>query len=178
MSEDFLPLDLLAKLPIFEGMSDAERQQLIDIASTAEYAPDAIVLEQGKCGQNLLVLLEGSCRVVKKTDDHLQVTLAEMTPFEVFGEMSFFSSAPHSASVQALTPLRVLKIERRDYDLLIQENNLAAYKMAYNMIDNVAGRVRRMDEWVSRLMADGTQEDRRVSEWSNFRDKLFVDWKI
>ena len=50
--------------------------------------------------------------------------------------------------------------------------------MAYNMIENLAGRVRCMDDWVTRLMTDGTQEDRKVSEWSNFRDKLFVDWKL
>jgi len=178
MTEEPLSLELLAQLPIFANMTETEQQQLVDISSTAKFAPDALVLQEGECGQNLLVVLEGSCRVVKMSEANHEVTLAEMTPFEVFGEMSFFSNAPHSASVRALTPLLVLRIERGDYDLLVKENNLAAYKMAYNMIDNLAGRVRRMDDWVTQLMTDGSQEDRKVSEWSNFRDKLFVDWKL
>ena len=159
MSEETIPLVVLAGLPIFEGMSDIERQQLVDIASTCEFEPGQLVIEEGHSGQNLLVLLDGRCEVVKLTAGDCRVKLADLAASDVFGEMSFFSSAPHSASVRALTKLKVLKIERRDYDLLIKENNLAAFKMAYNMIDNLSDRVRRLDEWVSRLLCNGEHEE-------------------
>ena len=180
MTEEPIPLAALAVLPIFALMSDEERQQLVDIASNLRFEPGDMVLTEGQVSQNLLVVLEGKCEVVKTTKAGREVKLADLKANDVFGEMSFFSSAPHSASVRALNRLRVLRFERRDYDLLIKENCLAAFKMAYNMIDDVSDRVRCMDDWVSKLMAEEEEEEtaERVSEWSTFRDRLFTDWKF
>jgi CRP-like cAMP-binding protein len=174
MSDEGVPIDVLKMLPIFEGMTDRERQQLVDIASTLEFKPGEVALRQGKRSQNLMVVLEGKCNVMRQIDGGApkEVLLAELEPYSHFGEMSFFSDAPHSASVRAATPLKLLRFERRDYDLLVAEGNLAAYKLAYNLIDEIADRLRKMDVWVSQLV-DNKLDERQVSEWSTFRDKLF-----
>lgn len=179
MTQDSVTLDQLKQLPMFAGMTAEERQQLVDIASTMTFPPGEVVMRQGKTSQNLLVLLEGHCQVIvfSGNSPHGDLVLAELGPHEHFGEMSFFEGAPHSASVRSTTPVKLLRIERGDYDLLIKDGNLAAYKLAFNMVSKLAERLRRMDQWVTDLVGKQT-EAKQISEWSHFRDKLFSKWDL
>lgn len=179
MTQDTVPTEQLNLLPIFAGMTDQERQQLVDIASTMTFPPGEVVMRQGKTSRNLLVLLEGHCQVVVfgAGTPPSEIVLAELKPHEHFGEMSFFEGAPHSASVRATTAVKLLRIERTDYDLLIKDGNLAAYKLAFNMVGKLAERLRRMDQWVTDLM-EKQPEKAKISEWSHFRDKLFSNWDL
>ena len=90
--------------------------------------------------------------------------------------MSFFSPAPHSASVRAVTPLRVLRIERSKYDDLVKEACPGAYKLACNVVACLADRLRRMDEWTARLLAEDALE-RRVPDPA-LRAKLKPDYLL
>jgi CRP-like cAMP-binding protein len=179
MNQELLSLEVLSQLPLFRGMTDDQRQQLLDIASTLEFEPGEVALRQDKQSQNLLVVLAGKCQVVKRTDGDppRDVVLAELKPHDHFGDMSFFHPAPHSASVIAVTKLQLLRFERSDYELLIQEDSIAAYKLAYNMVDVLADRLRKMDEWVSDLTGNALDET-PSSEWSTFRNKLFESWNL
>ncbi len=67
--------------------------------------------------------------------------------------MSFFSPATHSASVRAKTDVQLLRLARADYDDLIRDGVSAGYKVAYNVLQSMADRLRRMDDWVARLAA-------------------------
>lgn len=179
MNHDTVPMEQLNMLPMFAGMTDQERQQLVDIASTMTFPPGEVVMRQGKTSRNLLVLLEGRCQVVVfgSGPGSSEIVLAELQPHEHFGEMSFFEGAPHSASVRATTAVKLLRIERTDYDLLIKDGNLAAYKLAFNMVGKLAERLRRMDQWVTDLVGK-EPEQKQISEWSHFRDKLFSKWDL
>jgi CRP/FNR family cyclic AMP-dependent transcriptional regulator len=147
------------------------------------FAPGEKVIEQGKRSQYLWILLEGRCEVVKESHHDGAVVLAVLEPFSLFGEMSFFSPAPHSANVVAKTPVKLLSIARPDYDDLIEDGVGAAYKLAYNVVETVAGKLRRMDEWITELSANheappmaGKQE--KLPEWREFRNKLFDGWNL
>ena len=179
MNADTVPSEQLNLLPIFAGMTDRERQQLVDIASTMMFPPGEVMMRQGKTSRNLWVLLEGHCQVVVfgGNSPSSELLLAELQPYEHFGEMSFFEGAPHSASVRATTAVKLLRIERTDYDLLIKDGNLAAYKFAFNMLAKLAERLRRMDQWVTDLM-EKQPEQTKTSEWNHFRDKLFSNWNL
>ena len=179
MTQDHVPTAVLKKLPMFEGMSDQERQQLVDIATTMEFPPGEVMMQEGKTGQNLLVILEGTCQVVVNTGGVApgELVLAELKPYEHFGEMSFFETAPHSATVRAITAVKVLRIERSDYDFLIKEGNLAAYKLAFNMVSKLVERLRRMDQWVTDILGK-EPNPKQISEWNKFRDTLFSNWNL
>jgi CRP/FNR family transcriptional regulator, cyclic AMP receptor protein len=175
-----LPLETLQQIPAFRHFNETECRQLMDIAQAKTFAPGERVLQQGKSSQNLWILLDGKCEVVKDSTLDGPVVLAQLEPFNLFGEMSFFSPAPHSANVVAKTPVRLLCIPRGDYDDLIREGVGAAYKLAYNVVENVARRLRRMDEWVAELKTRGEQQalGEKLPEWRRFRDKLFDGWNL
>ncbi len=180
MIDKRIPLKTLRQIPAFRNFNESECQQLLDIAQEKVFAPGEKVLEQGQSSQNLWILLEGKCEVVKESQRDGAVVLAQLDAFNLFGEMSFFSPAPHSANVLAKTPVRLLCISRTDYDDLIREGIGAAYKLAYNVVENVANRLRRMDEWVAELTAGDERFNpaEKLPEWRRFRDKLFNGWNL
>ena len=60
---------------------------------------------------------------------------------------------------------------------MIQEGIWAAFKLAYNVVQQLAERLRRMDEWVAEL-ANNPSAAANVPEWSRFRNKLFNGWTL
>ncbi len=115
--------------------------------------------------------------------------------------MSFFSPAPHSSSVVAKTPKwKLLSISRPDYDDLIHDGVMVAYKLAYNAVESVANRLRRMDERIAELweqpepastaepalpsaltakkQSNPPAANEKLPEWRQFREKLFGDWNL
>jgi CRP/FNR family cyclic AMP-dependent transcriptional regulator len=174
-----LSLEVLEQIPLFQHLNSAERQHIAQAAETAQYKPGEEILQQGGQCQNLWVVLEGECEVVKHTEDgeSREVVLATLGPYENFGEMSFFHAAPHSAAVRARTPLRVLKLSRDAYLKLIDHGVGAAFKLAYNTVNSLATRLRRANEWVARLITENAKKD-QVAEWSGFREKLFKEWNL
>lgn len=182
MTADALPLETLKNIPLLEGFDDEECRQLQRAARVVEFEPGEVILRQGQCSRNLWILLEGKCEVftdpsADRGSGRRALSLAELEPYSQFGEMSFYRSAPHSASVRAKTPVKLMRIEREDYESLIADGSKAAYKLACNAVESLADRLERMDEWVAKLVHDSSSAP-RVGEWDNFRKKLFNGWDL
>lgn len=171
-------VDRCGQIPAFRRLNEGECRQLLGIARERSFAPGDKVLEQGQRSQYLWILLDGQCEVIKASMHNGPVVLAELDPFQIFGEMSFFSPAPHSASVVAKTPVRLLAISRSDYDDLIADGSDAAYKLAYNVVESLAHRLRRMDERIAELDGHAPTSASPEPEWKRFREKLFGDWNL
>lgn len=182
MISEKISLATFQQIPAFHNFNESECHQMSEVAYEKSFAPGKHVLEQGKTSQNLWIVLSGKCEVVKDSLHDGPVVLAELEPYSLFGELSFFSPAPHSASVIAKTPLKLLCITRVDYDDLIRDGVAAAYKLAYNVVGDVASRLRRMDDWIAELSGRGEHHDEtkpeKQPEWRAFREKLFTGWNL
>jgi CRP-like cAMP-binding protein len=164
---------------LFQNLNETECRQIAEVIQMHSFAAGDAVIRQGESSRNLWVMLEGMCEVAKRLSpdepDSESVVLATVEPYSYFGEMSFFHPAPHSADVRAKTAVKVLKISHTDYQDLIAEGVWAAYKLAYNVVQGLAERMRRMDDWVTDLMLH-QKEAGSQPEWSEFREKLFSGW--
>ena len=104
----------------------------------------------------------------------------ELTSFDiyaVFGEMSFFHEAAHSASVRTLTEVEVMRLSRGAYDELTTISPSAAHKVASSTANILADRLRQMDDWVCHLVERPEGAGHR-KEWHDFRAKLYSDWEF
>ena len=74
--------------------------------------------------QNLWILLEGTCEVFRQENGgepgSLPLVLATLEPYAAFGEMSFFQTAPHSASVRGETRVKLLCLTKSQSDELLE----------------------------------------------------------
>lgn len=168
---------VLARCPLFRGMTAPERLELAGLLDSRAYAPGESILAEGDTVQRMWVLISGQCRVTKKSTLGSELELSILEPFGTFGEMSFFQPAPHSASVRAVTAVETVSLSRARYDMLLRVGSFAAYKLAYNTMSVLIERLRKMDGWVAGLMERNDASKHR-EEWSDFQSKLYTGWQF
>ncbi len=167
----------LSKCSLFRGMSAHEKAELLALLEARSYEPGASIFAEGESLQYIFVVLRGRCRVSKKTAVGDEAELGIIEPYGIFGEMSFFNPAPHSASIRALTEVEVVRLPRANYDQLLQSGSLAAYKLAFNTMGVLIERVRRMDGALAgRLQRNNASEHH--DEWREFHSKLYTGWSF
>lgn len=165
----------LAPCPIFQDMSAQERQEVVRLMESATYPEGDVILREGKSVQRLWLIVRGQCEVVKATTSGTEQQLAVLEPLNVFGEVSFFCPGPHSASVRTLSEVEVMVLRREGFDELLAASPPAAYKLAFNTMQILAERFRRMDEWTCGLV-EKLEASKHREEWREFRSKLYSDW--
>ncbi len=104
--------DALGKVWLFTGL---EKQQLDAIASFAfqkTFAPDEVIIEEGRTGNGLFVVSSGNVEVVKGLGTENAQVVAKFGPGEVFGEMALLGEWPRTASVRAIDEVECIGIDR------------------------------------------------------------------
>ncbi len=162
----------LAKLPIFNGLSEKEIHEALASAHSIDIGPDEQIITQGQLIQNLWFIREGRCEVKRRTEAGCELRLAELGPNMQFGEMSFFHAAPHAADVISLTEMKLLRLSRKDYDQLCADGNPIAFKLAINSLEQLSDRLRRTDQWITELVCKENHSP-TPSEWTSFCKLIF-----
>ncbi|HEX3999507.1 MAG TPA: cyclic nucleotide-binding domain-containing protein [Pirellulales bacterium] len=186
MTTDIVLDKLLAEIPLFRNLNATERRQLAEITRLEPWAAGATIARQGEECRKLSVVIEGKCEVVKHVQQpapdgklvRAAFVLAVLGPYDQFGEMSFFHPAPHSADVRAQSAVQLLRISYPDYKDLLDEGVMAAYKLSHNVVEVMAQRLRRMDDWIAELLAHQPSNAEHTREWSAFREKLCANWNL
>src|ERR671916_120870 len=137
---------LLARVPLFAGLSERDLAQLAQVAVPRTYESGQAVFREGDSGDTCYVVREGAVRVTRRHSDGRAITLAELRPGSIFGELAMFGGETRSATVQALEDTRALAILAGDLRRLL----LAHPEMAVKMLNGLADRLRGANERIAR----------------------------
>ncbi len=161
--------------PLFWEMNPLELAEVRHRLVSESYRKDEVILREGKSFQVLWIIAQGECEVFKMVKPGIEQRLTVLDAGAVFGEMSFFQPAPHSASVRAITDVEVMRLSRENSPPW-RKPAPAQRKMLINAVQILAERLRRMDDWTCKLVErpDGPETHRK--EWRDFRSKLYTDW--
>ncbi len=110
----------LKSAPVFAGLEGEELAALADIALEKDFAPGEMLFEEGQLAHHLYVLVTGKVEIFRKVGSD-EIFLALLGPKECFGEMAILDDEPRSASVRAVEPTTVLKVDRESFRELINE---------------------------------------------------------
>ncbi len=111
----------LKSIDLFSQIPGEDLARVAQIAEELDFEPTEYIMQEGEMGDTMYLIVEGIVQVFK--GDRKIVTLGER---ECVGEMAILDSEPRSASVQATTPIRVLRIEREDlYELMNEKAEIA-----------------------------------------------------
>ena len=129
-------IEVLASVPLFEGLSAKHLRRIRDLAEPADYMAGASLVKQGTPGDAFFVILEGLAKVIigKRTINRLM-------PGDYFGEISLLDGGVRTASVISETPMKVLIIERRRFLQLLQDEGA----IAVSLLEGLARAIRRTD---------------------------------
>jgi CRP-like cAMP-binding protein len=117
-------VDLIARVPLFAGLSKSELGQVASIADEIDLPADRVLIREGERGREFFVLLEGEAEVARKGK-----RLATRGAGEFFGEIALVSNLPRTATVKTRKPVRALVIRDVDFRALLRRTPAIAVKV-------------------------------------------------
>ena len=94
-------------------------------APTRRYQPEERIVSQGDHGDSMYLILSGRTLVYITNDAGVRVYLASLTVGQFFGENSFFTSSPRTATVEALERVDMIEIDRPLYERIMADDSRA-----------------------------------------------------
>lgn len=171
----------LRDVPLFAGLTASEQRDVegamvdeIYRAGQEIVASDPTAEREGPPPgpfRALFVILAGEAEVLIDCPVAGEVAVRSLKPGDLFGESSFFHPSRHSATVRAVTDVRVLRLDREAYEDLVRRRSLAPYKLAHNAAEILADRLQRTDRLAAE-MAQLQDDAEAASLWRQFRTQL------
>ncbi|HEY5338215.1 MAG TPA: cyclic nucleotide-binding domain-containing protein, partial [Rhizomicrobium sp.] len=112
--------DALASAGLFRNaLNKEQREALAALCKPRELDRGMVLMKQGDAATEMYIMLEGAISIsIGKPEEQLEVAISATG--DVVGEMSLMTGAPRTATVTALTRIRVLEITREDISALLK----------------------------------------------------------
>ena len=123
----------LANVPIFSGCSKRELTVIARAAKEVSHREGTMIAREGERGIGLFLIVEGQCEVTIGGKRK-----AKLGPGDFFGEIALLDGGPRTATVTALTDVRLVGITGWVFRGLLMEHPSIALKT----LEAVAGRLR------------------------------------
>lgn len=167
--------DTLASIELFSELSADEIARIAEVGRVEYWAEGAVVIEEGAHGPRLMVLLDGEVEVLRRDPTGVQRTLGKAGPGEVLGEMSLLLELPRTATVQALSELRVFAMDQPAFQDLVDDGDPAVLKLGLALSRMLAGRVLRLSERVTKLLMQADSKELQ-ERFTQARQEVFKLW--
>ena len=131
--------DLLAEIPLFQGLSDADREALGARLKEKRYKPGDIVCAKGEQGSSMYVVLSGAVQIFlpPENKDGDRVVLKDVRMGEYFGELALFDDKPRSASAEATMDAVLLELTRNQLAEHLGKSTTAAFSILSEMAERL-----------------------------------------
>jgi CRP/FNR family transcriptional regulator, cyclic AMP receptor protein len=120
---------LLRAVSLFSELSDEELAKIARVAVPRSYPAGTVILREGDPGDTCYVLRSGRARVVRQHADGRAITLTNLGPGEIFGELAMFGGEVRSATVEAIDDVQAVAILAADLKRLLNEHPEIAVKL-------------------------------------------------
>ena len=115
----------IRKSPLFQGLTDDELQQLMDMAEPLSLRAGELLIRQGDTGDSAYVLTKGEFEIQKQSGQSI-IKIDMRNAGDVVGEMALLARTPRSASVISKTDSEALRIPQEAFEKLLSSSSKAA----------------------------------------------------
>ncbi len=143
---------LLTKVELFDNLTTQQAGEILAACTEILCTAGRVIYETGQTERALYILLEGTVEIDVASPRAGERQLAQLEKGSVFGESSFFHASPHSATVKALSDARLLRLDRDQFNALLQKDNLAALRVAANSAKILAAKLQQADLCIAGLL--------------------------
>jgi CRP/FNR family cyclic AMP-dependent transcriptional regulator len=132
----------LARVPLFERLSGDELEKLESLTTRKKFPSGTAVFFEDDPSDSLYVVLSGSAKVFRTSEDGRDRIMTILRPGDAFGELAMIEGQPRSATVQTLEDTEMLVLTRKDFEGFASENPDFLFKLLQSMCE----RVRKINE--------------------------------
>jgi phosphoserine phosphatase RsbU/P len=153
-----MPVADLSSIPLFASLPADEIRRLELRLHVSTCPPGWVLFQESHSDDKFYLLLEGQVEVIKALGSKDERLLGVRAAGNLLGEMSLFSrDGCHTASVRALTSLRLLKVPHTELDALLHRQPLFAYEIIRLLS-------RRLEESENVTILDLKEKNQRLGE--------------
>lgn len=121
-----LKLETLRHVVIFRHLDMGELCRVLAIVRSVSVAEGEVVVREGEAGDALYAIVDGRLQIERSG-----AVIRSLLPGEHFGEMSLFNNRPRSATITALSPGRLLVMERGRFNELLKQEPQLGVKLLW-----------------------------------------------
>jgi CRP/FNR family cyclic AMP-dependent transcriptional regulator len=97
----------LKRIPLFQDVPDEDLRVVTTFASADEVPEGTVIVKEGDYANQFMAIEEGTAKVTRD-----EQTISELGPGDIFGEMGLLQKERRSATVEATSRVKLIKIER------------------------------------------------------------------
>ncbi len=124
---------LLAQVPVFETLAEADLARVIDVAVPRRFEPNRVIFREGDESDTCYIVRSGHARAVREHADGRTISLAHFGPGDFFGELAMFDDERRSATVETLDEVDAIAILGADMRRLLREHPDIAVKLVISL---------------------------------------------
>jgi CRP-like cAMP-binding protein len=133
----------LRKNPFFDGLSNRELRVLCGVLRPRSYKAGETIFDQGAPSVAAYAVLSGLVEIVQTDESGVKTQLSEAGPGVLLGETALLDDAPRTASAVVAEETSVAVFYRTELFRLAEERTDLAVKVALQLSQVVAERLRR-----------------------------------
>ena len=122
------PVQMLAGVGLFEGLSKKELSQVSGTGRRVEFPAGTVIVKEGDDGVGFHLILTGKAKVSVKGR-----TRSTLGPGKFFGELSLIDRGPRTATVRAETDVTTLSLLSWEFLPLVEKTPSIARKLLLEM---------------------------------------------
>jgi hypothetical protein len=111
----------LKTLSLFREVDEGLLDSLASKFKGKTFAPGDVIIREGDAGDTFYILLSGKAEASQLGKHGRPVRLGLMSAGSCFGEFALLQDSPRTATIEALTPLSLLTLGRKDFDRLLKD---------------------------------------------------------
>ena len=135
-------LRTLSDVPLFTGMGKKLLRKLLIDLIEKRYSAGDIIFHEGESGKAVYVVLEGSVKIIKKTNSENKA-LAVLGPGSHFGELSLIGQCSRFATAIAERDSLLLIMYKSYFEDLIRGNSAISSRILLNLAEILSNYIQR-----------------------------------
>jgi hypothetical protein len=129
---------LLRRVPLFAGLEPEDLQRIASVAMERDYPAGTPLVRQGDVGDELIVLVTGSVRVLQTSDGGEERFIRRYSAGEHIGELAILRDRPRVATVMAEDDVRGLVLGGDGLRAILRERPEAAMAMLATLAERLS----------------------------------------
>jgi CRP/FNR family transcriptional regulator, cyclic AMP receptor protein len=126
-------IELIRKVPLFSKLNKKGLEDVAHIADELDLPKGKMMAQEGDRGREFFVLLEGEADVTKGDR-----SINRLGKGDFFGEIALVTHMPRTASVTAMSDVRVLVVTERDFAALLKRSPEISRGVAEALAERIA----------------------------------------
>lgn len=128
--------NVLSRLPLFANVGKRQLRRIAGLAEVREFESGDIVVRKGEPADGFHLIIGGRAKVVEPR------RAGRLETGNYFGEMALLDGEPRSATVVAVGPLQTMRLPRRPFIRLLQQEP----SIAIAMLAELGRRIRHLEK--------------------------------